>query len=274
MLEDYIQKILREQELTRRLTDPYGLSDARSRGLLPSVEPPYSALMMQSRADDARRIWMDQNERQIERAAEARQLADSFRYVQIDEINRLAKQALVTDSLHSKLLQSIDLQTRMATMHHPWLGHDVSKSALAFTEMQAIGVGLNTRPPFETELASAIRGSLGDWRETFEPPLATLLDATLRSGLYVERGFNAALTDFSEAAFSESAGLAGLDTLPEARADEGEELSDAKIGFRRNAAAFDRLQRFETEMRQFIERTMVRVFGDKWMKQQIPKVML
>jgi hypothetical protein len=270
--DDYLQKILQEQEAIRRvLDDPYRIKDANAvlRATDPffysatAAGPPYSQAIIQQQADEARKLWESQLENQlaIERAInQEREL--TFRLAQIDEANRLARQAMYEKSEYSKLLESIDLQARMRGMHQPWLGHDIGKSALAFSEIQAIGIGLDIRQPFETEFTSAIRKSLGDWRHSFEPPVASLLDPAFRSDLYIERGFNPALTNFPEPAFVESIGLAGLNVWHETPADVGDEdeQDDAEKRYKRNAAAFDRLQRFETEFREFIEQTMLHVF--------------
>ena len=220
-------------------------------------------MMMTQRTDEARKLWESQFENQLtlERAAyEERQLT-SFRIAQIDEATRLASQAMFANSEYSKLLQSIDLQAQNAGHASTLAWTRLREFRARFTEIQAIGIGLNTRPPFEPKFTSVIRKSLGDWRHTFEPPLERLLDPALRSDLYIERGFNPALAEFPEPAFVESAGLAGLDVWPEASADNGEdEQDDAERRFGRNVAAFDQLQRFEIELREFVETTMQRVF--------------
>jgi hypothetical protein len=302
-------KLFEDHEALRRLTDPYGMKDAYSGGLLSLTEPSYNKaiqqvaeatrnLEIQNRVQqiaEASRIWDHQNQiklvaeaagtfhdqSSIQQALEAskiltvhdrmQQIAEataSFRIAKIDEVDRLATQALAHSS-YSKLLESVDLNARMAAMHHPWLSDDPNRSSGAFAALQSIGAGLSTRLPFETEFTSTIRQSLGDWRDRFDPSMATLLNPTLRLGLYAERGFDFALTDFSEAAFSESVGLAGLELRVPGISD-GEDLSEVEIGLRRNATAFDDIQRFEFRIRRFIESRMLRIGGEHWMKQRVP----
>jgi hypothetical protein len=200
--------------------------------------------------------------------------AASFRYPGFDEAGSLARQAMNTDRLASQIFGTgAELQIKMQAMNHPWLRGDAINSALGFAAMQAMGRALDQYKPFEPELSSALRKNLGDWRDIVEPQLPTILDAQLRSGFYRERGFNSALTDFSESAFADSAELAGLVARRSTGIDTSSVGDDVEIGLRRNKEAFDRLQRFETAIRRFIEASMRSVFGEKWVKQRTPQKM-
>ena len=84
-----------------------------------------------------------------------------------------------------------------------------------------------------------------------------------------------ALTEFPAAAFEQIATSAGLkDTPPSLLSDYSrytdDEDEDEEVGFERTNSAHDRLQRFETHMRRFIERTMIAAFGHDWIKQRVP----
>jgi hypothetical protein len=200
-----------------------------------------------------------------------RSLATSFRYPGLDESIFLARQAIDSDLLASKIFGTgAELQAKMLDMNHPWLRPDAASSALGFAAMQAMGGALDRFGPFEIGLSLALRKNLGDWRDVAAPALPTMLDAQLRSGFYYERGFNPSLTAFSEGAFADSAELAGLIARRPATLDSGDGDED-EIGLRRNKEAFDQLQRFETAIRRFIDARMCAVFGEKWVKRQTPQ---
>jgi Swt1-like HEPN len=194
----------------------------------------------------------------------------SFRHPGFDEAASLAHKAIAADQLTSRIFSDVDLQLKMRAMNHAWLRPDATSSALGFAAMQTMGRALDQYRPFELDLALALRKNLGDWRDVVEPTLPTILDAQLRSGFYHERGFNPALTDFSEGAFADSAELAGLIARRPVESDL-EKVDEDEIGLRRNKEAFDQLQRFETAIRRFIDARMRLVFGEKWVKQQTPQ---
>ncbi len=54
----------------------------------------------------------------------------------------------------------------------------------------------------------------------------------------------------------------------EGEGDEGGD--DEEDGFERTNAAHDRLMRFETQLRKFIDETMTAAFGDNWIRQRVP----
>lgn len=160
------------------------------------------------------------------------------------------------------------LKAAMEAVRVPWLRDARSiESALGFGELQAMGALLRREPPFADEVSKALRVDLGDWRDEIAMPLVSLRDAAERSQFYVDRGLNRALTDFTPGAFDESLAAAGLiDGMAAARSDaENEEEADLA----RSRAAFDLLQRFEREMRRFVDRAMRQAFGDLWIKQRI-----
>lgn len=117
-------------------------------------------------------------------------------------------------------------------------------------------------------MSAALRLDLGDWRDEIAMPTASLRDAAERSRFYAGLGLNRALTDFTPRAFDESlaaAGLADETEGPRSGADDTE-----KAGLARARAAFDRLQRFEREVRRFVDRAMRQAFGDGWIAQGTP----
>jgi hypothetical protein len=93
-------------------------------------------------------------------------------------------------------------------------------------------------------------------------------DPTLRSGFYLERGFDPALTDFTRMAFTETVEVAGLAPSPSVTSD------DDTDGLTRSREAFARLQNLECAIRRFIVRVMEAAFGAMWMERQLPTGML
>lgn len=194
-----------------------------------------------------------------------------FRLPEIDEVGRLAREALNGAGLASRVLRDQEaLRAAMAGVRALWLRIDEAPaSARAFSDILAIGRAIDARLSFEAAFVDALRPSLGDWRDVATPSAELLVDPILRTGIYHERGVDPALTDFTPPAFDESLRLAGL-------AEDGEEVSDAEgdDGFARADAAFAQLRRFEIALRRFIERVMAEAYGEHWMKHQLPANML
>ena len=196
-----------------------------------------------------------------------------FRRPEIDEIGRLARDAMSTAGLARSVFGTQDaLKAVMGDVVSPWLRiESATASAQAFADVVAIGRGIDARRPFGAEFAKALRSSLGDWRDLMTPAPEPLIDPLLRSGFYYERGFDPALTDFTPPAFDESLGIARLRQDEAFQREEAEEEDD---GFARARLAFEQLQRFEITLRRFIDRVMREAFGDDWPKRQLPAGML
>lgn len=164
----------------------------------------------------------------------------------------------------------------MEAMRNPWLrAEEASRSANAFASVQAIGRTLADRSPFDEWVGSGLRSSLGDWRDHSSPAVAMLLEPHQRTRMYIERGFDPSLTDFSPSAFDESTALAGL-RAPEdggGTHDDAETAGD-EIWYKRSRAAFDKLLRFEVAVRRYLDDAMRTAYGDGWEKRQLPPNML
>jgi hypothetical protein len=191
-----------------------------------------------------------------------------------DEMDRLAKVALGAGSAAHHLADaaaaSKALTSAVQSMHTPWLLRDnAAQSVLAFAEIQAIGHGLRNFAPFDATLSDTLRLSLGDWRDIPSFPPAIFDNAVARSAFYVARGFNPDLTEFTAEAFDETTTIAGLDAE-----DYSETVDDEETGLVRTNRAHDRLQRFERQLRVFIDRLMTAEFGAEWTKRQTPSGML
>ncbi|MCY4596264.1 MAG: Swt1 family HEPN domain-containing protein [Bryobacterales bacterium] len=171
---------------------------------------------------------------------------------------------------------STELRSAIAAMTTPWLDiQDTVRSFSAFCELQGIGRQLLASPAFDTQAADRLRLALGDWRDRIEWPSAIFTDPLARTDFYVERGLDPALTDFPVIAFDQSVTIAGLKSAPPpfvARyyCQSGRDEGDEETGFARTNAAHDRLQRFETQIRRFIDKRMQAAFGENWITWQVP----
>lgn len=159
----------------------------------------------------------------------------------------------------------------MEAMRSAWLDKtEVLRSMSSFGELQGIGHALSAMPVFGAQLTEALRVDLGDWRDRINWPAPIFSDFVARSGFYIERGFDPALTDFPASAFHESLDIAGLRRerpalvdrygWPVPPSDNDQEEED----FARTNLAHDWLQRFETNLRRFIDERMTDAFGPDW----------
>ncbi len=161
-------------------------------------------------------------------------------------------------------------------MTAPWLNEELGTgSALAMMKMQAIGQAMRQHGPFDSATAEVLRSALGDWRGVAMPGAEVLVDPVGRSGLYHERGFSPHLTAFPRPAFVEGMHHAGLDLdgvgedfEPSDSSSDGD--PDQEASFARNRSAFDQLQRFEVEIRRFIDKKMTAAYGARWIDTQLP----
>lgn len=266
-------EFVRQEEERRKLTA--GIADLS--GIAKIAADAQSHLeLLKGPVEEARRLgFFDPTSNLRESMAAAitahHEYARLFRLPERVEIGQLAREALaVTDLASTMLRDQAALQTAMTELRSPWLRiEEESASARAFSDLLAIGRGINARLPFDAAHVEALRPSLGDWRDEMTLPAEPLVDPLTRTGFYHERGLDPALTDFTRPAFEETLHLAGL------QKDGTDEATDQDDdGFARAGAAFEQLRRFEIEIRRFIERVMRRAFGDDWMKRQLPPQML
>lgn len=265
-------EFLRQEEERRKLLS--GIADLGGAAKI-AADFESQRKLLEGPIEEARRVGLfDPNSdirQSITAAMEARQVYESmFRLPEVDELGRLAREAMGAAELTRSVFGTQDaLQAAMASVQSPWLRvEENGASARAFSDIVAIGRGIDARRAFESEFADALRPHLGDWRDVVQPAFEPLIDPVFRTGLYRERGFDPALTDFTPAAFEESLTIAQL------RNGEPPEEVEEDDGFARAREAFDQLQRFEVALRRFIETVMRDVFGDDWMKRQLPPNML
>ena len=177
--------------------------------------------------------------------------------------------------------QTSEIQRAIEGMRSPWLdATNPLHSVAGIAGIQRIGIALGKLPTFDDRFAKALRIDLGDWRDRISWPKPIFTDLVARSDFYIERGFDPALTDFPSPAFEESLDIAELRGEPPALVDlygapippsEDDEEEDA---FVRTNVAHDWLQRFETQLRRFIDQAMTNAFGPDWPKRRLPNDML
>jgi len=200
-----------------------------------------------------------------------------FRRPTSQEALRLATEAINRSSIASYVFEErerlSDLQARMEEMLNPWVHMDMaSVSARAFADLQSIGKLVNQANSFETSAAAMLRTSLGDWRDRISLAAEALVSPQVRTSLYVERGFDQALTDFPARAFDEGTEFA----LLREPAEEGQVIDlvgDDDDKYARARIAFDLLQKFEIAVRRFIVEVMRAAYGDEWARQKLPNGM-
>ena len=161
------------------------------------------------------------------------------------------------------------IQNALEAMRSPWLDRqNIARSFEGLSGLQSIGHALSSLPSFDEKLTETLRVDLGDWRRNISWPEDIFIDPLVRTDFYTARGFNAALTTFPSDAFEEGIELAKLASpLPSSNDQDGR---TEEVGFTRTNIAHDRLQRFETKLRHFINKIMTEAFGKDWIKHRVP----
>lgn len=292
MMSDHAKKVLEEQaRLQRHFATLVGARPLETdRGIRRLVEEagrhqelirvalgPLEDLCHSSTFADAVR-HAEKTAETIRRASQlSAQVQASFRMPDVSETARMLHDVeLVARSLERYREHGLAAQRAAEAMRSPWLDiNDRLRSLTGFVELQGIGNALRTMPPFDKDLADALRFDLGDWRTPIKWAAAIFTDPVERTAFYVAQGLDPALTAFPARAFHESLGHAGLAVppLPLLETYTGErqrEVDDEEAGFKRTNAAHDRLMRFESHLRKFVDEQMTAKFGDRWTKQRVP----
>ena len=197
-------------------------------------------------------------------------LAETVAHLQSPELQALWK------TLDRSSQYLAPLQRAANSLTAPWLNAtNASRSFFGFCELQGIGHQLRRSAAFDADAAGRLRLVLGDWRDPVEWPTPIFKDPLARTDFYLDRGLDPALSDFPAEAFDQIIASAGLNDAPppllfDYSGDTDPDHEDEEAGFARTNAAHDRLQRFETHIRRFIERQLRVVSGDNWMKERVP----
>ena len=197
------------------------------------------------------------------------ELPDALKLLKALEMGGTAS-ALSSYRYHvSRLRQAIEAMTT------PWLdSQNQLRSLNGLLGLQHIGHELHSKPVFDVESAERLRHYLGDWRARIDWPSGIFTDALVRSRFYLERGLDPDLTYYPAIAFDQAITNADVKRAPPpyirayAHADGKGDEEDA--GFERNNAAHDRLQRFESHLRAFIDQRMTASVGEDWIKHRVP----
>ena len=180
----------------------------------------------------------------------------------------------VANALNHYQDQASLFQNAIENMRVPWLDvEDNIRSISGLVELQTIGQALRTMPTFDTRLEDMLRTELGDWREKIIWPTDIFTDPLARTSFYSDLGLNSSLTAFPSEAFEQSIDIAGLKEAPirlEPAYNFESEPEPDEVAYERTNTAHDRLQRFETQIRKFIDEQMKAIFGENWIKQQVP----
>lgn len=194
------------------------------------------------------------------------------------EIDRLSQHlGSIKDSLRAAYGLTPDhFESAMQKMVNPWL--DTASpliSAAAFGKLLGIGNLVSHFPTFNARSAKALRSDLGDFRDQITFPYGFGADADVRKSFYAERGLNQSLVDFPEPAFEETLAIAELSTnIPALISENGPPVSYSGTSreeseLRRNNTVHDWLQRFEIQLRNFINNQMIANFGKDWPKHRL-----
>ena len=172
--------------------------------------------------------------------------------------------------------QLSDLQGVIESMRTPWLDVENQIQSLnGLAGLNGIGSLLRILPPFDAKLTDILRVDLGDWRDHVTWPSNIATDPSVRSSLYVQQGFNPDLTIFPYPAFEEITTEAGLrepevHVAEEYAYDRESYKIETGAAFERTNYAYNRLHKFESQLRKFIDRIMETTFGPDWIKHRIP----
>lgn len=205
-------------------------------------------------------------------------IEQQFRLPETSEIPRLLQQLELDRTARSLAhyeAHAAAFQRTLESIATPWLDiRDQDQSLAGFMELHEIGHVLRSMSVFGSEASEWLRQYLGDWREQVDWPYELLSDPFARSAFYAERGLNRSLTNFPAAAFHEFTTVAGVKRptppLISGYDDRSKRTHDDEAGFERNNAAHDRLQRFETHLRRFIDQKMTTSVGEHWVKHRVP----
>lgn len=168
-----------------------------------------------------------------------------------------------SDSL-SRFNQSIE---RIAT---PCIRADlVEKSLLSLARLQDLSTNVARLRAFSTELTEQVRTAVGSWKMADLSP--ALVSPTVRTGFYIDHGFQPELVMYPRPAFHEAVQQSGL---PEVWTSEEEWEDSDDDGLVANKAGYERLVRFERELRAFIARILAHEVGADWEEKRVPPTLL
>jgi hypothetical protein len=217
----------------------------------------------------------------ISSAHEAIRVADiTFRTTEAAEYQNAIKLLQVGPNksvLDEIFLEAQRFQELAAGATSPWINSkDAGRSISALSELQIMGAALTSLPTYEDLLAIPLRRSLGDWRDAITLPLDHLLQEDTRLTLYLEKGFDRALTEFPRDVFVDTTALIGLRDAPNAAHHEYDlapnnfDTSEDDEEFLRSTRTQTALLKLERHIRYFIDTLMTSAYGKDWPKSRLP----
>jgi len=261
--------LFRQEEETRKLLSSFGGHTGLGKAI---KDLEAHRKLLESPLLEARRLGVfdahSDLHKSITTAFEARKAYEAmFRVPQLAEIGQLARQVMEASRLPQTVMQTEEhLRLAMGGMREPWIQiRESISSARAFSDLIAIGRGVNNLPAFDRAFTNELRHSLGDWREQIEIRLEPLLNPLSRSEYYIEMGFDSALTEFTQEAFDQSLEIAGLHEPDISNSVDSDELAQQ---------AYEQLRQFELAIRNFIAEVLQNAFGENWARKQVPSEML
>ena len=229
------------QQDLRALVGP--LDELREVGILDTVL---------SRELDSTRKWLAEYE-------------SRFRLPEANDLSRLIAPANVK-------LPTLEL---LEAMKSPWLEiNDEMGSIKRMAELHNIGELVRQQSAFSESASAQLRASLGDWRGNITWPRDIWQNFGARANFYGDLGFDTNLTALPAPAFREA--VSDIRSEPPALVESYGLLvppaydPDEEAAFVRTNQAHDWLQRFESQLRRFIDTEMTRVFGPNWPRGQLP----
>ena len=159
---------------------------------------------------------------------------------------------------------------------HPMLNTQTEiRSLTGIAGLNELGQILQMPPTFDVEPAKRLRSLLGDWRKKIDWPSQIFTDPLARSEFYLDLGLQPTLTEFPPVAFHQALTITRIERSPPPLADLYHRANDPhqdeqEPGLERNNAAHDRLQRFETQIRRFIDEQMTSALGENWIEHRVP----
>ena len=291
MKDDVHKKILERHESLQRLLEPLSIQ-------IKALQPDFSIQRLLADVDPTRNLTrtalgpIEELRRsfQLDTVPNIPTGLESVRSLGVELENQFR---LPTVLETPTLLQTLEIEAPARTLAHyhdhtneirhaieamtaPWLNiEDQVRSLTGFVELQEIGHVLHTMPVFDIESAERLRPHLGDWRGSIDWPPEIFTDPLARSEFYVGLGLDPALTDFPASAFDQATTIAGIKFPPPARILDYDDVpeqeeDDEEVGLERNNSAHDRLQRFESHIRKFINQRFTAAVGKNWTKRRVP----
>ena len=160
----------------------------------------------------------------------------------------------------------------------PWLNlNDQIGSLQRISDLCGIGKLVNTADPFTERVAKKLREPLGDWRDQTQWTNQVLTDIEARVDFYVNLGFNEELSKVPAETFTLMLDVLQVKSEEPTLAEPYCPVLPSNTGpteeraLGRTNIAHDRLQRLESQLRQFIDDTLTKKYGSDWPRDRLSR---